>query len=668
MVDFVFSKSIKKSNDGNAVQILAGIFVITLIRMPEPARMAFLLTLYPASIHTLDPTLNPSPTREGLSPPSLVGEGGQGGWGLKKGRGQGDEQYSYNTALSLHMNNKTLEKYSSAFTLSDMEIFIFPDLLYALVLADIMSPVLWKWRDDPWFAGIKKMGPLKKIHRVKQYVMDHYNFNLDLETWGLTDKQTEINRFSDFVDIDMLSRSNALFGYEGDKYYFDMDIRRHFGLDKFDSDIIPYWKTETVEAMDAFRFKPNHEAGAGECVSLACLYAAALFVLAEVPLEKIFLLGTPLHSQNFVMVDEGVLTNNRRIVTKSMWFNGTELSALARRALEHEQVTYVAHNTGWIHSMYPEATIDPAAYNAFRDKLSKFLETPVDFEIFMNFLRDYSRHQKLFQLCFQCQGSHRYIQLEKAFGYEHGSKNRLGDITGRKLYCEMDEEDLYLQPIDHRFRIYHEDELFKLKPYAAFIDALKQSFPGLGNHAEFFADLKKFIHTVPSLPSANKGFISSHAIAISPDQTREEIISYLSSLRNPTSHVSNPTSLLADLAFYAGRYMDSCDWEPFFKAAFGRNPVSVQYFQEMDLAAAHAQLQSWPDESIYDHDRLALPDEVVNFMRGDGMEKAITLVNIAKARHLEVSYRQNHEKILVHAGREKFEFVTRKNLVIPTME
>ena len=35
---------------------------------------------------------------------------------------------------------RELEKYSSAFTLSDMEIFIFPELLYALVYANIMSP------------------------------------------------------------------------------------------------------------------------------------------------------------------------------------------------------------------------------------------------------------------------------------------------------------------------------------------------------------------------------------------------------------------------------------------------------------------------------------------------------------------------------------------------
>ena len=51
-----------------------------------------------------------------------------------------------------NFNHKELEKYSSAYTLSDMEVFIFPELFYSLVLANIMSPEIWKWRDDPWFA------------------------------------------------------------------------------------------------------------------------------------------------------------------------------------------------------------------------------------------------------------------------------------------------------------------------------------------------------------------------------------------------------------------------------------------------------------------------------------------------------------------------------------
>ncbi len=86
-------------------------------------------------------------------------------------------------------DKRTLEKYSSAYTLSDMEIFIFPELFYPLVIANIMSPIIWKWRDDPWFKDIEKKNFITRANRIKQYIIDNYVFNLDLETWGLTDKQ-----------------------------------------------------------------------------------------------------------------------------------------------------------------------------------------------------------------------------------------------------------------------------------------------------------------------------------------------------------------------------------------------------------------------------------------------------------------------------------------------
>src|SRR5512133_1712760 len=266
-------------------------------------------------------------------------------------------------------DKKNLEKYSSAFTLSDMEIFIFPELFYPLVLSNIMSPVIWKWREDPWFRDIDKKNFNYKANRIKQFIIQNYVFNLDLSTWGLTTKPAEILRFSDFFNMEILRQSNALFGYEGDKYYFDIDIRKHFGLDKFDSDVIPYWKTETVEAMGAFRHKENFTTGAGECVSLSALYAAAMFIVGRIPIEKIFLIATPLHSQNFITEKEGLITNNRRIVTKNMWFNGTSLSERARRAIENERVTIVSHVSGYIHTIYREATIDRSAYLHFSQKL-----------------------------------------------------------------------------------------------------------------------------------------------------------------------------------------------------------------------------------------------------------------------------------------------------------
>lgn len=128
-----------------------------------------------------------------------------------------------------------IEKRSSAITLSDMEMFIFPELMYSLVLANIMSPRIWKWREDPWFSGLAKMNAYRRMTRLKQYIMDHYAFNLDLDTWGLTTTERELARFREIIDPKALAESNALFGYEGDKYYFDLDIRTHFGLDKYTS-------------------------------------------------------------------------------------------------------------------------------------------------------------------------------------------------------------------------------------------------------------------------------------------------------------------------------------------------------------------------------------------------------------------------------------------------
>ena len=357
---------------------------------------------------------------------------------------------------------RSVERYSSAITLSDMEVFIFPELLYALVLANIMSPRLWQWRNDPWFAGIGRMSPQRRLQRLKQYIIDHFSFNLDLDTWGLTTKGRELARFAPFIGREVLEKSNALFGYEGDKYYFDIDIRRHFGLDKYSTDSIPYWKTETLEAMESFRFKQGYPAGAGECVSLSTLYAAAAFVVAEIPLDNIYLLATPLHSQNFLDVGGGVLTNNRRLVTHTMWFNGTELSAKARRALDNEQVTIVADRTGYIHSLYPQATIAPERYREFSGRLRSFLSVDfIDFEILANFLRYQSKLQRCFQIAHVAFDKTRYIEAEKVFAYEHNSKARVSDGTRSLLLSDIEEDEFYPEPIPGRLMLNDLEEFFR---------------------------------------------------------------------------------------------------------------------------------------------------------------------------------------------------------------
>jgi hypothetical protein len=539
------------------------------------------------------------------------------------------------------MNKKDMEKYSSAVTLSDMEIFIFPELLYSLVLANIMSPIIWAWKEDPWFKEIDSMTPYKRILRVKQFIMDNFDFNLDLETWGLTTKEKEISRFKSFLDEDVINRSNALFGYEGDKYYFDIDIRKHFGIDKYKSNVIPYWKTETIEAMEAFKYKDTFKKGAGECVSISTLYAAALFIICKIPLENIYLLATPLHSQNFIDIRDGLLTNNRRLITKNMWFNGTKLTAKAQRALRNEQVTIVSHSSGYVHVIYPIATMDIRVYDLFENKLGKFLVTDINFEILCNFLRQEAHLQECFQIRHIYNGRERYIGAEKAYAYENTSSFRVNESTIDNLLSEIDSYDFYLEPLKDRIFLNKFNDYFKIHKIdfrqKNNINKLMEEIdcPHIRKN-EILAALFKFCNLEPKLPGKDKIFIKTEPINLTNDMGREDIVSYFESLRDKNTTV--------DLAFYAYRDFSRTSWDPFVKAAIERNPVSIEGCKKYsDTEVIHI-IENMSSQSIYDDSRVAQPDEVWNYQRGDGLEKVILLANILKNRNRYKQININVEK------------------------
>lgn len=570
-----------------------------------------------------------------------------------------------------------VEKYSSAVTLSDMEVFIFPQLMYSLMLANIMSPQIWKWRDDPWFAKSAKGSEMNRMQRLKQYIMDHFAFNLDLDTWGLTTKERELSRFSDFINEDVLARSNALFGYEGDKYYFDIDIRRHFGLDKYTSNVIPYWKTETLEAMEAFRFKDGYAGGAGECVSFAALYASAAFVAANIPLEKIFMLATPLHSQNFIDVGTGVVTNNRRIVTKNMWYNGTELSAKARRALENETVTIIAHNTGFAHTLYNDATIDKNHYLNLSAKLTEFLCAKITYEILANFLRHNSSLQKHFQISHTRHGKLLYIDAEKVYSYEHASKLRVGDKTQPNLLLEIDTDDFYTEPRPNRFDLGKLEMFFKNNSIdvddADGLESLQaQLTDGMINGAYIINELVRFCKIAPRMPCAeNKNWTTQPAINLDGVKNAQDAYDCLQKQRE--------TNEVADLAFTAFRDLSASAWKPFLKAAVERNPVCVDGAKSQSISDVYKLLTSseFANESIYDSKtRLAQPDEVWNFKRGDGLEKAIALaaiyinnngddVNDVNSVIDNVSIDVENKKVKLVCDKEEFVFKSDKKLSPP---
>jgi hypothetical protein len=325
--------------------------------------------------------------------------------------------------------------------------------------------------------------------------------------------------------------------------------------------------------MDAFQLKAGYTKKAGECVSLSALYAAAAFIVCRIPIEDIYMVLTPLHSQNFIDIQDGILTNNRRLITKTMWFNGTAISNKAQRALRNENVTIVAHCTGYAHCLYDDATIDKKTYEHFANKLGSYLSTGLTLQVFASFLRSKQNYQKFFQVCCDCNGQARFLKAEVLFHYEHGSSYRVGDKTLCKLLAEVLDEDFVPYELPGRIRCDQLEEFMEEQKIdvrnSEGSTALRKYLEPVIPDAKLFVDqLADFVHTEAKLPALEKNYLPSLPIEINVDQSREQIIDYLQTIRK-----SSPT---ADLAFYASRDMETCDWTPFIKAAVERNPVSLE--------------------------------------------------------------------------------------------
>ena len=70
-----------------------------------------------------------------------------------------------------------------------------------------------------------------------------------------------------------------------------------------------------------------------------------------------------------------------------------------------------------------------------------------------------------------------------------------------------------------------------------------------------------------------------------------------------------------------------------------------------------------PNHSIYDGQRLALPDEVWNFGRGDGIEKALLLADFIVQRNpsSKIAIEINHNKVKLNSDDTDYNFESQKN-------
>jgi hypothetical protein len=236
-------------------------------------------------------------------------------------------------------------------------------------------------------------------------------------------------------------------------------------------------------------------------------------------------------------------------------------------------------------------------------------------------------------------GADHYIPAERVFAYEHGSPHKLTDKRRDKLMDEVDREEFQKEPIARRIvfndleRFVREHEIDIGRPED--VENLKEQFASECLDAEIaIASLVRFCRVEPNLPdAAGKPFIRpGEPLGLNPDLTREEVIGRLERLRG--------SNAMAEMAFYAYRDLNRTEAEPFLLAAMQRNPVSIEGTCGLSAEAVETRLRALPNESIYDEPgRLAQPDEVWNFGRGDGVERALILANILRSRRPSESMR-----------------------------
>jgi hypothetical protein len=255
----------------------------------------------------------------------------------------------------------------------------------------------------------------------------------------------------------------------------------------------------------------------------------------------------------------------------------------------------------------------------------------------------------------------RYITLEKMFEYEHSSKYNVSSESRGSLVKEIEGDDFHLSPIQWKIMLNDIEAILDKHSGKGLEDIRNEFIEKTGTEyeviiEEMFRDLNDFIYTDPKIPDTEKNYTEDEKPDIRTEHSREEIIDKITKNKDKSE-----TSLLA---LYVYRQMDDIDWVPFVKAAIERNPVSFNDLYEKSNYEVYTILKALPVESIYDNNRLALPDEVWNFQRGDGVEKALLLAGfiIHKEHDSTVRIEIENSKVRLSSNGHDFHFLSNKSI------
>ncbi len=246
------------------------------------------------------------------------------------------------------------------------------------------------------------------------------------------------------------------------------------------------------------------------------------------------------------------------------------------------------------------------------------------------------------------------------FEYEHSSRFNVSAETREALVKEIEGDEFHLSPIHGRILL-NDIESILDRNAGKSLEEIKMEFIKVSQVVDetivdsMFRDLKEFIFTDPRIPYKEKEYKKTIRPKITSENSREDIIKEVIS--------TSQNSELSQLAIYIYREMDLIDWLPFIKAAIERNPVCFTDLNDKAITEVYGMLVEMPDESIYEGQRLAMPDEVWNFKRGDGIEKALLLASflIHKNSDAEVNIIIDKHNVILNFSGKDYHFNSNKN-------
>lgn len=276
-----------------------------------------------------------------------------------------------------------IEKLSGAVSLTVLELDLNRDVLIpAYLLANLMSPSLWKWRalrkvqsPDGTLLGVRRR--LKELERqFHRYTFTYFPKEAGGDLWGLFHFSEEEGRLGrNYIQKIRKEYDETLRKLLADNP--ESQFGQIIDEDYYKEGYFPRLRNETIEVMDAYSLISADRKGSGKCAALAMLWTALLIIWGRFSQEKIVLVGNRAHVFVF-LEEEGHLFNNTKWFSRTRIHNCSELSEFVKMVTTSVDTTFFYNpSLGMCHCITKKTDIPLHQLNNIYERIRGFLSLPL---------------------------------------------------------------------------------------------------------------------------------------------------------------------------------------------------------------------------------------------------------------------------------------------------